>query len=85
MKRLFAILALSTVVGVAACEDPNGYAAETGEAPMDLPVAPAAEEAGVPVAAPSAADTPPLDSTILPAEKQSSEESVRPESETLFY
>lgn len=85
MKRLFAILALSTAFGVAACDAPNGNDAETAEAPMDAPVAPAAEDAGLPVTAPGATDTPPVDSTTLPAEKRSSEESVSPESETLFY
>ncbi len=85
MKRLIATLALSTAFGLAACDDPNAYDAETAEVPMDAPMAPAAEDAGVPATAPSAADTPPLDSTTLPAEKRSSEESVRPESETLFY
>ena len=85
MKRLIAILALSTGFTVAACNDPNGNDAETAEAPMDAAIAPAAEDAGIPVTAPSAVDTPPLDSTALPPEKRSSEESVRPESETLFY
>ena len=85
MKRLIAILALSTAFGVAACNDPNANDSETVEAPMDVPVAPPADEAGAPVAAPSAVDTPPADSTTLPAEKRSSEESVQPESETLFY
>lgn len=85
MKRLIAILALSTAFGVAACDDPNDYDTEVAEAPMEAPVAPAAEEAAVPAAAPSAVDTPPVDSTTLPPEKRSSEESVKPESETLFY
>jgi len=85
MKRLIAILALSTAFGVAACEDSNGYDAEVAELPVDAPVAPAAEDAGVPVAVPSAVDTPPVDSSTMPAEKRSSAESVQPESETLFY
>jgi hypothetical protein len=85
MKRLIAILALSTAFGVVACDDPNANDSETAEAPMDAQVAPAADEVGAPVAAPSAVDAPPLDSTSLPSEKRSSEESVQPESETLFY
>ncbi|GLS00092.1 hypothetical protein GCM10007859_00950 [Brevundimonas denitrificans] len=85
MKRLIAILTLSTAFGLAACEDSNDYESETAEAPMEAPVAPPAEDAGVPVAAPSAADAPPADSTTMPPEKRSSEESVQPESETLFY
>ena len=83
MKRLIAVLALTGAVSVAACDDPGGsndpaYA----DMPIEAPVAPAAEDAG---AAPSAVDTPPADSTRLPPEKRSSEESVKPESETLFY
>lgn len=85
MKRLIAIMALSTAFGVAACDDPNDYDSETAEAPMEAPVAPVAEDAGVPVAAPSAVNTAPTDSTTLPSEKRSSEQSVQPESETLFY
>ena len=85
MRRLIAILALSTVFAVAACDDPNGNDAETAEAPIDAAIAPAAEDVGMPVSDPGAVATPPLDSTALPAEKRSSEESVRPESETLFY
>lgn len=84
MKRLIAILALSTAFGVTACDDPSTNDPETAEMPMEVPVAPAAEDAGVPAAAPSA-PAPPLDSTTMPAEKRSSEESVQPESETLFY
>lgn len=84
MKRLIAILALTTAFGVAACDDPNDYESEVAEAPMDAPMAPAAEDVGEPVAAP-AVTTPPVDSSTLPSEKRSSEESVRPESETLFY
>ncbi len=85
MKRLIAILALSTAFGLAACDDPNAGDSDVADAPMDAPVAPAAEDAGEPVAAPSAVDVRPADSTTLPSEKRSSEESVQPESETLFY
>lgn len=85
MKRLIAILALSTAFGAAACGDPNAGDSETADAPMDAPVATAADDAGAPVAAPSAVDAPPADSTTLPSEKRSSEESVQPESETLFF
>ena len=85
MKRLIAILALSTAFGVAACDGPNADDSEVAETPIDAPMAPAAEDVGAPVAAPSAVDAPPVDSTTLPPEKRSSEESVQPESETLFY
>ena len=54
------------------------------DAPLEEPVAPAVEEVQAPVAAPSATDVPP-DNSASPAEKRTSEESVRPDSETLFY
>lgn len=85
MKRLIAILALTTAFGLTACDGPDSNEPEYADTPMEAPIAPAAEDAGAPVAAPSAVDAPPADSTTLPSEKRSSEESVQPESETLFY
>lgn len=86
MKRLIACLVLTSALTLTACDDPQeSNEPETADATMEAPVAPAAEDAGAPVAAPSAVDTPPADSTTLPPEKRSSEESVKPESETLFY
>ncbi len=85
MKRLIAILALSTAFGVAGCDDPAADDSEMAEVPIDAPLAPTAEDVGAPVAAPSAVDAPPADSTTMPPEKRSSAESVQPESETLFY
>lgn len=86
MKRLIALLALSTALGVTACDDPGASReSDMAETPLEAPIAPAAEDAAAPVAAPDAVDTPPADSTTLSPEKRSSEDSVRPESETLFY
>lgn len=86
MKRLIACLVLTSALTAAACDDPQqSNEPETADVAMEAPVAPAAEDAAVPAAAPSAIDTPPADSTTLPPEKRSSEESVKPESETLFY
>jgi hypothetical protein len=85
MKRLIAILTLSTAFGVAACDDSSDYDSDVAEAPMEAPMAPAAEDAGAPVADPNAVSPPPVAPTTLPPEKRSSEESVQPESETLFY
>ncbi len=85
MKRLIAILALSTAFGVVACDEPYPDNSEVAGTPMEEPVALPAEEAAAPVAEPGAAGAPAPDSTTLPAEKRSSEESVQPESETLFY
>ncbi len=86
MRRLIAVLTVSTALGVAACDDPrSSNEPEFADVPAEAPVAPAAEEAGEPVADPNAVDRPAADTTPLPPEKRSSEESVQPESETLFY
>lgn len=86
MKRLIACLVLSGALTAAACDDPReSNEPETADVAMEAPVAPAAEDTGVPVAEPGAVDTPPADATTVPPEKRSSEESVKPESETLFY
>lgn len=84
MRRLFALAAIAGAVAVAACDDPRPAEPEVMDAPLEEPVAPAVEEVQAPVAAPSATDVPP-DNSASPAEKRTSEESVRPDSETLFY
>ena len=86
MRRLIAILTVSTALGVAACDDPrSSNEPEYAEPPMEAPVAPAADDVSEPAAAPDAVDRPAADTTPLPPEKRSSAESVQPESETLFY
>lgn len=85
MKRLILAGLLATASALSACEEPTPREepmADAIEAPM---VAPSAEDAGVPASAPSATDTPPVDPSALSPEKRSSEETVQPESETLFY
>ncbi|CAN7228995.1 hypothetical protein [Brevundimonas sp. LjRoot202] len=84
MKRLFALAAIASAVALTACDDPRPAEPEVLDMPMEEPVAPAVEEVQAPVAAPSATDTPP-DNSAAPSEKRTSEESVRPDSETLFY
>ena len=84
MKRLFALAAMASAVALTACEDPRPAEPEVMDMPMEEPVAPAVEEVQAPVAAPSAVDTPP-DTSTSPSEKRTSEESVRPDSDTLFY
>ncbi|WP_420472076.1 hypothetical protein [Brevundimonas sp. FT23042] len=84
MKRLAALLAVSAVFAVAACDNPpsaedEGLADKAAE--QALP--PVIEEPVVETPAP--APPPPVDSTTLPQEKRTSEESVQPESETLFF
>lgn len=86
MKRLIACLVLTSALTASACDDPQvSNEPEIADAAMEAPIAPAAEDAAAPVAAPSAVDRPPADSTTISPEKRSSEESVKPESETLFY
>ncbi|MDO9588981.1 MAG: hypothetical protein Q8R45_10035 [Brevundimonas sp.] len=85
MKRLTALLALTCVIGLTGCEDPRPSGEpEFADTSAEAPVADAATDAGEPVAAPAVA-APPADSTAVPPEKRTSEESVQPESETLFY
>lgn len=83
MKRLFALVAIAGAVALTACDDPRPAEPEVIDAPMEEVVAPSIEEVQAPVAAPDAA-TPP-DNSRSPAGKRSSEDSVRPDSETLFY
>lgn len=71
-------LALSASLG--ACSDPAPEPEETLEPQMEAPVAPPVEEVAPPTVTP-----PPADSTTLPPESRTSEETVKPESETLFY
>ncbi len=87
MKRLLALVAATGALAVAACDDPNDSGdLETYEPPVEAPVAPAAEDAAAPADATAPADQPPpVDRSTLPTDKRTSEESVQPESETLFY
>lgn len=84
MKRLMLLAALAAAgLSVAACEEPVREQTEVAPPPAEA-VAPAAEDAGVPAADTTApTDVPPT--TTLPPENRSSEETVQPESETLFY
>jgi hypothetical protein len=86
MRRLIALLTLTGALSVAACDDTRGSNdPEFADPAMEAPVATAAEEVEVPAVAPDVVDTPPADLTRLPPEDRSSEESVQPQSETLFY
>ena len=84
VKRLFVTFALLCVGAIAACDDPDSYDEQPEVIVQDVVEAPAAEEVAAPVVEPAALPSaPPVDT--LPPEKRSSEESVQPESETLFY
>ena len=84
---LAAAAAFGLALSLAACDNFQTPEDETVEMAPDAlePVASAAEDAAAPAADPSATDAPPADTTALPPEKRSSEETVKPESETLFY
>lgn len=85
MKRLMLLAALGTAgLAVAGCEDPASQRAETASPPIEVPVAPSATDQGVATADTTAPTEVPPNST-LPPEQRSSEETVKPESETLFY
>lgn len=82
MKRLMLIAALAAAGALAACNDPAPRDdEETLEPTMEAPVAPPIEEAP-PETAPEPAP-PPADA--LPPDGRTSEQTVQPESETLFY
>lgn len=83
MKRLIALAAIAGAFAVVGCEDPRPAEPEVMEAPMEEAVAPSVEDVQAPVAAPAVTDSP--DNSVQPGEPRSSEESVKPDSETLFY
>ena len=84
MKRLMVLAAALGGLTLAGCEEPVSQQVETAPPAEDV-VAPAATDQGVPAADTTApTDTPPPTST-LPPEERSSEQTVQPESETLFY
>lgn len=80
MKRLLLVLAVGAAA-LAGCDDPRPEQTETAQPPMEAP-APAPVEAPPPATVTSPA---PSDSTALPPDQRASEETVKPESETLFY
>jgi|TARA_R110002124_G_scaffold8548_6_gene45340 hypothetical protein len=87
MKRLILAVLFGAAAALGACDNPGpGEEYEdAGQPPEEAPVAPMADEMPVPEAAPPPTDTPPVDYSTIPPEKRSSAETVRPESETLFY
>lgn len=85
MKRLMLLAALGAAgLALVGCEDPVSRQAETAPPPIEAPGAPAATDQAVAAADTTAAtDVPPA--STLPPEQRASEETVKPESETLFY
>ncbi len=83
-RLLLGAVALGAVAALAACEEPRRQPAPA-PAPVVEPETPAAEDAAAPTAA-QAPDTPPTAPVeALPPDHRSSEETVQPESDTLFY
>ena len=79
-------VAASLALGVSACDEPRYDATpERADTIPEVTVeATQAEDAAAP-AADTAPETPPVDTSALPADGRTSEETVRPESETMFY
>ena len=85
MRKIMMAALVAAAASLAACDNfsPPETADEAVETMPPEPVEPAPmpePEPTPPVAAP-----PPTDNTALPPDQRTSEESVRPESETLFY
>ena len=85
MRRLILALALGAAAALSACDDYDDRGAETMPPPVEAEAAPAAEDVAEPVVETEAAADPIPTEAPLPPEQRSSEETVQPESETLFY
>ena len=84
MKRFLTLATIGAALTLAACDrpEPTDEGLEPSPpvdvAPAPIEEAPPPENAQVPTPSPT-------DSTTLPPDKRTSEETVRPDSETLFY
>ena len=88
MKRLMTIFAAAgAAFALSACEPPSDHDGrdEVSDIPTEPPVADAAADSAADAAATAPTDDAPVDHSTLPADRRSSEESVQPESETLFF
>lgn len=87
VKRLLLAAGLAATAALAACSDPrseNDH--EAVEIQTEEPAAPAAEDAAAPAVAEAPAaktDGPPVEA--IPHDERTSEQTVQPESDTLFY
>ena len=82
--HLTALAVLAFAASVAACDDGADYDDAPPPPPVvEEPMAPSAEDVAAEAAAEAPAPSPPVDA--LPPDERSSEETVQPESETLFY
>ena len=90
MRRTLTVLAATALGALAlvSCDDysPRSEDADVETMTIEEPVAPSAEDSAAPVVAPDVEDsTPTPPPETLPPEERSSEQTVQPESETLFY
>lgn len=89
MRRSIFVLAATALgaLALAGCDDfQSGSRDDYADAPPVEEQAPAAEDSAEPVVAPEVTDPAPTPAPeTLPPEHKTSEQSVQPESETLFY
>ncbi len=81
MKRVILAAVLSSAALLSGCEDPAPEQSETAQATVEAVPA----EAPPPVVEPEKVEKAPSDASRLPPDARTSEETVKPESETLFY
>lgn len=79
MRRLIVAALLGSAAVLSGCEEPAPAEVETAQPPVEAAPAPIEPEAPAPV------ERAPSDSSTLPPDHRASEETVKPESETLFY
>ncbi len=87
VKRLLLAAGLAATAALAACGEPRSEEHyEAVEIQTEEPAAPAAEESAAPAVAEAPvapADAPPVEA--IPHDERTSEQTVQPESDTLFY
>lgn len=85
MNRLLLGAALAGAAALAACEEPHTQTQPIEPAVVE-DAAPAAEDSAAPTAAEAAEATAPATTVeALPPDQRTSEQTVQPESDTLFY
>lgn len=84
-QSLLLFVAAGLTIAVSACDEPRtDQAAGRADIPEVTVEATPAEGSAAPVVE-TAPESPPIDASALPPEERTSEETVRPESETMFY
>ena len=83
MKRLMLVLAIGTTAALAGCDEPRQEEPAPALTPVEVAPPPVVEAPPPPPV--EAAPPVRTDSSALPPDERASEETVKPESETLFY